>query len=80
MKKYQRFLRTWKCLLFQEISNSLNQLVNKYQNISFSGNLSINFLDCKHDVNNHFSVLRDIYDITSLANATTSYENLKCTI
>ena len=51
-------------LLFQEISNSLNQVVNKCENIFLAGDFNINLLDSKSDTNNHFSVLREMYDLT----------------
>ena len=56
---------------FQEISNSLNQLVNKYENIFLAGDLNIDLLDSKSDPNNHFSVLRDMYDLTNLVKVPT---------
>ena len=52
--------------LFLEISNSLNQVVNKYENIFLAGDWNVNLLDSKSDPNNHFSVLRDTYDLTNL--------------
>ena len=67
-------------LLFQEISNSLNQVVNKYENISLAGDFNINLLDSKSDTNNHFSVLREIYDLTYLVKVPTCHKNLKGTV
>ena len=67
-------------LFFQEISNSLNQLVNKYENIFLAGDLNIDLLDSKSDLNNHFFVLRDMYDQTNLVKVPTCYKNLKSTL
>ena len=36
------------------------QVVNKYENIFFAGDLNIDLLNSKSDPNNHFSVLRDM--------------------
>ena len=63
-------------LFFQEISNSLNQVVNKYENIFLAVDLNIGLLDSKSNTSNHFSVLRDMYDLTNLVNVPTCYKNL----
>ena len=65
---------------FQEISNSLNQVVNKYENIFLAGDLNIDLLDSKSDPDNNFSVLRDMYDLTNLVKVPTCYKNLKGTL
>ena len=65
---------------FQEISNSLNEVVNKYENIFLASDLNIDLLDSKSDPNNHFSVLRDMYDLTNLVKVPTCYKNLKGTL
>ena len=66
-------------LFFQEISNSLNQIVNKYENIFLADDLNIDLLDSKGDSNNHFSVLRDMHDLTNLVEVPTCYKHLKGT-
>ena len=65
---------------FQEISNSLHEVVNKYENIFLASDLNIDLLDSKSDPNNHFSVLRDMYDLTNLVKVPTCYKNLKGTL
>ena len=67
-------------LFFQEISNSLNQLVNKYENVFLADALNIDLLDSKSDPNNHFSVLRGIYHLKNLVKVLTCYKNLKGTL
>ena len=62
---------------FQEISNSFNQVVNKYENMFLAGDLSIDLLDSKSDLNDNFSVLRDTYNMTNLVKVLTCYKNLK---
>ena len=56
---------------FQEISNSLNQVVNKHENIFLAVDLNIALLDSKSDLKNNFSVLRDMYDLTNFVKVPT---------
>ena len=58
---------------FQEISNSFNQVVNKYENMFLAGDLSIDLLDSKSDLNDNFSVLKDTYNMTNLVKVLTCY-------
>ena len=58
----------------------MNQVVNKYENIFLPIDLNTDLLDSKNDTNNHFSVLRDMYDLTNLAKIPTCYKNLKGTL
>ena len=67
-------------LFFQEIANSLNLIVNKYDNIVLAGDLNINLLDPNTDPNNHFSILRDTFDLTNLVKTPTCYKSLKGTL
>ena len=67
-------------MFFQEISNNLNQVVKKYDNIFLAGELNIDLLDSNSDPNKHLSVLRDKYDLTNLVKAPACYKNLKDTL
>ena len=58
----------------------MNEVVNKYENIFLASDLNIDLLDSKSDPNNHFSVLRDMYDLTILVKVPTCYKNLKGTL
>ena len=58
----------------------MNQAVNKYKNIFIAGDLNIDWLDSKSDPNNHFSVLRDMHDLTNLVKVLTHYKNVKGTL
>ena len=58
----------------------MNQVVNKYENIFLPIDLNTDLLDSKNDTNNHFSVLRDMYDLTNLVKIPTYYKNLKGTL
>ena len=62
------------------MSNSLNQIVNKYENIFLAGDLNIDLLDSKSDPNNNFSVLRDLNDLKTLVKVPACCKNLKSTI
>ena len=62
------------------MSNSLNQIVNKYENIFLAGDLNINLLDSKGDPNDNFSVLRDLNDLKTLVKVLVCCKNLKSTI
>ena len=59
---------------------SSNQVVNKCENIFLAGDLNICLLDSKSATKNHFSALRDVYDLTNLVKVLTCYENLKGTL
>ena len=56
------------------------QVVNKYENIFLAGDLNIDLLDSKSDPDIHFSVLREIYDLTNLVKVPTCYKNLNGTL
>ena len=51
-------------LLFSEISDGLDKIVNRY--IYLYGDLNIDLLDPDQKHNRHFSVLKDTYDLTNL--------------
>ena len=58
----------------------MNQVVNKYENIFLAGDLNVDLLDSKSDPNNNFSILRDMYHLTSPVKVPTCYKNLKDTL
>ena len=60
---------------FEEISNSLSLIVNKYDNILLAGDVNINLLDPKSDTKNHFSDLRDTFALTNLVKDKTCFKN-----
>ena len=60
---------------FEEISNSLFLIVNKYENFVLVGDLNINLLDPKSDTQNHFSDLRDRFTLTNLVKDKTCFKN-----
>ena len=60
---------------FEEISNSLFLIVNKYENFVLAGDLNINLSDPKSDTQNHFSDLRDTFALTNLVKDKTCFKN-----
>ena len=50
------------------------------ENIFLDGDLNIDLLGSKSDSNNHFSILRDMYDLTNLVKVPKCYKNLKGTL
>lgn len=65
---------------FNEITQSLSQIVNKYENIFIAGDLNIDMLDPKCDKGNHFSALRDTFDLTNLVKDPTCFKTKKGTL
>ena len=60
---------------FEETSNSLSLIVNKYDNILLAGHVNINLLDPNSDTKNHFSDLRDTFALTNLVKDKTCFKN-----
>ena len=69
-----------KTLFFEEISNSLRHIVNKYDNYVIAGDLNINMLDPKCSGNSHFSDLEDTYNLSNLVKSPTSLKSSKATL
>ena len=72
--------QTKQCLLFPRNIKNLNQVLNKYEKNLLADDLNIDLLDCKSDSNNHFSVLRDNYDLTNFVKVPSCYKSLKGTL
>ena len=60
---------------FEETSNSLSLIVNKYDNILLAGDVNINLLDPNSDTKNYFSDLRDTFVLTNLVKDKTCFKN-----
>ena len=58
---YRPPIKSNKLTFFNEVSNTLNKAVNKYDNILVTGDLSIDFSNCKMDKNNYLSVFIDTF-------------------
>ena len=51
---------------FEEVSNTLSAVTNKYENILLAGDLNINLLDPKSDSNNLISDLSDTFALKNI--------------
>ena len=65
---------------FKQLSNTLNLMGNHYENILVAGDLNINLLDSKSDPKNHFSDLRDTFELTNLVNDKTCFKSINGTL
>ena len=53
---------------------------NKYDNIFFARDLNTDVLDSKCDVNNHFSILMDNFDLKNMVKSLTCFKSIKGTL
>ena len=60
---------------FEEVSNILSAVTNKYENILLAGDLNINLLDPKSDSNNLISDLSDTFALTNIVKEKTCFKN-----
>ena len=67
-------------LLFEGMSSSLSHFVNEHDNYSVARDLSINMLDPKCDGGNHFSDLKDTYNLSNLVKSATCFKSSKSTL
>ena len=51
--------KTYKKVYFQDLSNILSQIINKY--VLIAGDLNIDFSESKSENDNHFSELKDTF-------------------
>ena len=64
-----------KMYFFEETTNSLSLIVNKYDSILLAGDVNINLLVPNSDTKNHFSDLRDTFALTNLVKDKTCFKN-----
>ena len=65
---------------FKQLSNTLNLMGNHYENILVAGHLNINLLNSESYPNNHFSDLRDTFELINLAKNKTCFKNINGTL
>ena len=65
---------------FNEVSNTLNKAVNKYDNVLVTGDLNINFSNSKMDTNNYLCDFTDIFSLTNIVNSKTCFKTLNETL
>ena len=62
---------------FNEISNSLSNIITNYDNVVLAGDLNINLLDPSADTENHLSDLIDIFDLKNIVKEPTYFKSEK---
>ena len=58
----------------QEISKTISQAKNKYDNILFAGDLNIDVSGSRGLIDNHFSELIDTFNLTNLVKTPTCFK------
>ena len=58
----------------QEISKTISQAKNKYDNILFAGDLNIDVSGSRELIDNHFSELIDTFNLTNLVKTPTCFK------
>ena len=62
---------------FNELSNTLNKAVNKYDDILVTDDLNIDFSNSNMDTNNYLSDFFDTFSLTNIVNSKTCLKILK---
>ena len=62
---------------FNELSNTLNKAVNKYDDILVTDDLNIDFSNSNMDTNNYLSDFFDTFSLTNTVNSKTCLKILK---
>ena len=66
-----------KKFFFQELSKTISQARNKYDNILIAGDLNIDVSGSKGPNYNHFSELTDIFNLTNLVKTSTCFKTTR---
>ena len=69
MFAYRRPIESNKLTFFNEVSNTLNQVINKYDNILVTGDLNIDFSTSKMDTKNYLCDFIDTFSLTNKVNS-----------
>ena len=67
----------YKALFFNDISITLNQITNKYENVIKLGDLKIDTADKTKGTCNYFSDLHDTFSLTKIINSKTCFKAQK---
>ena len=70
---YRPPIESNKFTFFNEVSNTFNKAVNKYDNILVTGDLNIYFSNSKMDANNYLNDFIDTFSLTSKVNSKTCF-------
>ena len=60
---------------FNEVSNTLNKTVNKYDNILVTGDLNVDFSNSKMAINNYLCDFIDTFSLTNIVTSKITIEN-----
>ena len=60
---------------FNEVSNTLNKTVNKYDNILVTGDLNVDFSNSKMAINNYLCDFIDTFFLTNIVTSKITIEN-----
>ena len=67
-------------VFFQELSKTISQAINKYDNILVAGVLNIDVSGSKGLNDNHFSELTDTFNLTNLVKTSTCFKTTRGTL
>ena len=80
MFAYKSPIESNKLTFFNEVSNTLNKTVNKYDIILVTGDLNINFSNSKMDTNNYLNDFIDTFSLANIVNSKTCFKTLNGTL
>ena len=80
MFAYKPPIESNKLTLFNEVSNTLNKTVNKYDIILVTGDLNIDFSNSKMDTNNYLNDFIDTFSLANIVNSKTCFKTLNGTL
>ena len=80
MFAYRPPIESNKLTFFNEVSNTLNKAVNKYDNILVTGDHNIDFFNIKMDTNNFLCDFIDTFSLTNIINSKTCFKTLNGTL
>ena len=69
-----------KKVFFQELSKTVSQAINKYDNILVAGDLDIDVSGSKRLNDNHFSELIDTFNLTNIVKTPTCFKTTRGTL
>ena len=80
MFAYRRPIESNKLTFFNEVSNTLNKAVNKYDNILVTGDLNIDFSSVKMDTIDYLCDFIDTFSLTNIVDSKTCFKTLNGTL
>ena len=77
---YKPTIESYKLIVFNEVFNTLKKAFCKYDNISVTGNLNIDFFSKKKDTNNYLHDIIDSFSLTNIVNSKTCFKTFNGTL